>query len=831
MRRVIVNKIEINTNINQLNITIHELTNSKNEGGILSNKAFTLIELLGVIIVLAIIALIVVPIIDNTLKNTRQRAYEIQVEQIENAAKEYSVDHEEILPMNDGVFTNQVMLSDLVTLGYIEKDGDGKVYNPIDNSVMNGCVNIKFDLEYNQYTYIYDNECLPQTVINYNNYYINYGGAYNDAFNKGIVTSDGEYIAVGSTNSQNIVGLESNDSTINTDALIVKFDASGNVIWQDTFGGSNTDYFSDVIEVEENSQKFYIVVGYSMSIDGDFSDSNIENEYQKPVILKYDEYGNVVEKKVFMDGGIIYNIKKIDGGYIAVGNINNDTYKDEIYDKRINDYNGYGDAIIMKLNNSFEVVWSSYFGGTNDEIFREFIITSFGYVVVGQGRSLDGDMSDIYVDTAAYVYDGIIVSYDKSGNLLNKEAFGSSANDSFANLIEFNNSYIVVGYAGDNDLDLADTGKSGAIIVKYDKNLNFEKYTVLENNNSNDFRDIILDNDRIIVVGNIFDNNLYSDGVILEINENLNIIKQKKFKGINTDNFNSIVKKDNNYIVFGGTYSKGKSIYDTLDPYLKGNQDAILLSYDENFNLTKIFNKKVDTELIPKEVVKNYGTSIPSYENKDSLKLYTTNNPNEDIAVFEKYGDLFAFEHISRKSGTIQPGTRDVHLFQEHVALFFKQHKIIVRAELLFDVVHTVDLRKPAFENGDLCRVNRFLRSRGFELCEDPCSNVVIIDRTVDFDKLRGRVFVHIIQHLRKGGDPPVLFGLVKESKLNGADGQHGTQILPVINYAVLTYFVERYKQRSVAVLCALFVFFSRRKIAQYVNQLVIGTLTVVWEK
>lgn len=631
MRRVIVNKIEINTNINQLNITIHELTNSKNEGGILSNKAFTLIELLGVIIVLAIIALIVVPIIDNTLKNTRQRAYEIQVEQIENAAKEYSVDHEEILPMNDGVFTNQVMLSDLVTLGYIEKDGDGKVYNPIDNSVMNGCVNIKFDLEYNQYTYIYDNECLPQTVINYNNYYINYGGLYNELFYDGITTSDGGYIAVGRTNSQNIEGLESNYSNISNDILVVKFDSSGTIVWQDTFIGSNIDDAINVIEIEENSQKFYIVVGYSMSIDGDFSDSNIENEYQKPVILKYDEYGNVVEKKVFMDGGIIYNIKKIDGGYIAVGNINNDTYKDEIYDKRINDYNGYGDAIIMKLNNSFEVVWSSYFGGTNAEVFREFIITSFGYVVVGQGRSLDGDMSDIYVDTATYVYDGIIVSYDKSGNILNKEAFGSSADDSFANLIEVNDNYIVVGYAGNNDLDLADTGKSGAIIVKYDKNLNFEKYTVLENNNSNDFRDIILDNDRIIVVGNIFDNNLYSDGVILEINENLNIIKQKKFKGINTDNFNSIVKKDNNYIVFGGTYSKGKSIYDTLDPYLKGNQDAILLSYDENFNLTKIFNKKVDTELIPKEVVKNYGTSIPSYENKDSLKLYTTNNPNEDI--------------------------------------------------------------------------------------------------------------------------------------------------------------------------------------------------------
>ena len=213
-------------------------------------KGFTLIEVLAVIIILAILALIAVPAINGVLKNSRQKAYDLQVDTIEEAAMKYSIEHNEILPKDDGIFTNQLMLSQLISSGYIEKTDNGKIYNPIDNSEMNGCVNIKYDLNYNQYTYIYDNECLPQTVINYDNYYINYGGLYNEQFEEGIVTSDGGYIAVGRTNSQNIEGIESSYSIINDDALIVKYDARGNIIWQDTFGGTNVDVFLNVIEIE-----------------------------------------------------------------------------------------------------------------------------------------------------------------------------------------------------------------------------------------------------------------------------------------------------------------------------------------------------------------------------------------------------------------------------------------------------------------------------------------------------------------------------------------------------------------------------------------------------
>ncbi len=64
------------------------------------NKAFTLIELLGVIIILAVIALITTPIITTVLKDNKESADVVTVESIIKAAKNYSAvletDNEEI---------------------------------------------------------------------------------------------------------------------------------------------------------------------------------------------------------------------------------------------------------------------------------------------------------------------------------------------------------------------------------------------------------------------------------------------------------------------------------------------------------------------------------------------------------------------------------------------------------------------------------------------------------------------------------------------------------------------------------------------------------------
>ena len=56
----------------------------------LLNNAFTLVELLGVLIILAVIALITFPIVDSVIKNGREESYNRTVESIIEAASNYS---------------------------------------------------------------------------------------------------------------------------------------------------------------------------------------------------------------------------------------------------------------------------------------------------------------------------------------------------------------------------------------------------------------------------------------------------------------------------------------------------------------------------------------------------------------------------------------------------------------------------------------------------------------------------------------------------------------------------------------------------------------------
>lgn len=52
-------------------------------------KGFTLVELLGVIVILGIIAMIAVPTINNALNTSRDKAYDEQINTIENTARSY----------------------------------------------------------------------------------------------------------------------------------------------------------------------------------------------------------------------------------------------------------------------------------------------------------------------------------------------------------------------------------------------------------------------------------------------------------------------------------------------------------------------------------------------------------------------------------------------------------------------------------------------------------------------------------------------------------------------------------------------------------------------
>lgn len=84
----------------------------------MNNKAFTLIELLAVIIVLSLLMVIAVPTISSVTKTTRESAYETKVKNIISAAKLYGQD-------NYGLIKNKtnsqlkIKVSDLISKEYL----------------------------------------------------------------------------------------------------------------------------------------------------------------------------------------------------------------------------------------------------------------------------------------------------------------------------------------------------------------------------------------------------------------------------------------------------------------------------------------------------------------------------------------------------------------------------------------------------------------------------------------------------------------------------------------------------------------------------------------
>lgn len=137
------------------------------------SSAFTLAELLGVIVVLAVVALITFPIITSSIRNSQNKALEDTIKTIEEAAYRYSVE-------NDLGYSPQrqpLYLDEIKQKGFLKKN----LVNPMTEEEITGCVWYSWNIAYNQYFFEYDSECAnvetePEINISYNPSLINSNG-------------------------------------------------------------------------------------------------------------------------------------------------------------------------------------------------------------------------------------------------------------------------------------------------------------------------------------------------------------------------------------------------------------------------------------------------------------------------------------------------------------------------------------------------------------------------------------------------------------------------------------------------------------------------------
>jgi hypothetical protein len=239
-------------------------------------------------------------------------------------------------------------------------------------------------------------------------------------------TSDGGYIIAGATGGS---------AASDWDFWLVKTDSVGNKLWDKTFGGADDDFgFS----VEPTSDGGYAVTGYTRSFGAGSSDI---------WLVKTDASGNELWNKTF--GGtsddVGYSVAQTaDGGYVLTG-----------YTKSLG--SGGTELWLTRTDSSGNEIWEKAYGGAGIDVGWSVTLASDGgYVVVGSTSSYGAGEEDIW-----------LVKVDADGDKLWDKTFGGSADDeAYSIKPTLDGGYIVGGYtesfgAGADDVWLLKIDASG----------------------------------------------------------------------------------------------------------------------------------------------------------------------------------------------------------------------------------------------------------------------------------------------------------------------------------------------------------------------------------
>ena len=120
----------------------------------MNRKGFTLIEIMAVIVVLGLLIAIIVPVVNNLLKDSEDTLSDEQIDLVVKASQKYMVEHSELLP--EGSAYSAVYIDDLINSGVIDNDS---VIDPKTKEELDGCVVVNYNENFNQYEYNYRDDC------------------------------------------------------------------------------------------------------------------------------------------------------------------------------------------------------------------------------------------------------------------------------------------------------------------------------------------------------------------------------------------------------------------------------------------------------------------------------------------------------------------------------------------------------------------------------------------------------------------------------------------------------------------------------------------------
>ena len=350
----------------------------------------------------------------------------------------------------------------------------------------------------------------------------NYGGSSSDEASLIFETNSGDFFILGTTRS-NDGDITSNNSDDNlTDYWMLRIDTDGNLLWQETLGGSLAEYPTGIVETADGH---FAIIGSSESPDGDVTDNQGDLDIW---FSKINASGSLVTSVTFGGSSIDRAegfIEDQNGNFI----ISATTYS---IDGDLTEVNSdtSGSNWIFKIDKDGVILNSNAYGGDQSDNGSEIINTSDGgYLVGGQSSS---NSNGISTNGSSDVW---IMKFSENNQIMWQMNFGGSRNDYTFGLLEIENGYMVLSAVFSGDLDI----------------------------------------ERNYGTGNL-------EPILLNLDLNGNIKWQKNYGGSSSDRIKTIIHaSDGGYSMVGTT---GSNNYDIKD--LKGRTDAWFLKLDPDFNLS-----------------------------------------------------------------------------------------------------------------------------------------------------------------------------------------------------------------------------------------------------
>ncbi len=209
-----------------------------------------------------------------------------------------------------------------------------------------------------------------------------FGGSFTDTPYGVIQTEDNGYIIVGSSDSDD-VDIKGNKGSY--DFWVIKISDTGNLVWEKSFGGSETD---EARAITKSSDGNYIIVGDTRSNDLDVSNNHGAADLW---VIKISPTGNLIWEKSF--GGTSFDTgrsvtKTQDNGFIISGSSRSS-------DGDISNNNGQNDAWILKIDDNANLKWQKTVGGSDIDFAHDAVeLNDESVIVVGESNSENIDISD-----------------------------------------------------------------------------------------------------------------------------------------------------------------------------------------------------------------------------------------------------------------------------------------------------------------------------------------------------------------------------------------------------------------------------------------------------